>query len=263
MKKLLYLAPLGALMLTMPASAQSPFDGTWKIDVNKVDFSKKPSVYLLQNGMYTCKTCAPEYTIKADGMDHPVTGHPYYDSVAITVVNDHEIKETDKKGGKVVGTSTVTVSPDGKMATVEFSDQSDTNGGPPVKGKGTSTLVEKGPAGSHAISGSWRMDKMEQLSDNGLMWTFKTEGDMLTMSMPTGQSYTAKLNGPDVPMKGDPGIDSVSVKKMGNTIEETDKQNGKPVGIFKVTVAADGKTAKASYTDLRANRTNSFDAAKQ
>src|SRR5207253_4050543 len=101
----------------------------------------------------------------------------------------------------------------------EFSDQSDTNGGAPVTGKGTSTLVEKGPAGSHAISGSWRMDKMENLSDNGLMWTFKTDGDMLTMSMPTGQSYTAKLNGPDVPMKGDPGINSVSVKKMGNTIE--------------------------------------------
>jgi hypothetical protein len=132
-----------------------------------------------------------------------------------------------------------------------------------VKGKGISTLVTKGPAGSHAVSGSWREDKMESLSENAIMWTYKVNGNQVTMTNPTGQSYTATFNGADAPMKGDPGITSVSLKKMGNTLEETDKRDGKVIGVFKVAVAADGKTAKASYTDTRQNRTTQFDAVKQ
>jgi hypothetical protein len=97
--------------------AQSVFDGTWQVDLNKVDFSKKPDVFVLRNGMYACKTCTPPYDVKADGSDQPVTGHPYFDTVAIKVINDHSIEETDKKGGKVVGTSTSTVSSDGKTMT--------------------------------------------------------------------------------------------------------------------------------------------------
>ena len=77
-------------------------------------------------------------------------------SVAIKAVNDHEIEETDKKAGKVVATSTSTVSADGKTMSFTFSDSSNTNGGPPVTGKGEATRVAEGPAGSNAISGSWR-----------------------------------------------------------------------------------------------------------
>jgi len=134
-------------------------------------------VFLLQNGMYACKTCTPPYEIKADGSDQAVSGHPYIDTVAIHVVNDHAIEETDKKGGKVVATSTSTVSPDGNTVMFSFSDSSNTNGGPPVTGKGEATRVEKGPAGSNAISGSWRTTKMEGLSDNAIVWSYKVSGD--------------------------------------------------------------------------------------
>lgn len=264
MKHLLFLAPLGALLLaSTPARSQSAFDGTWKIDMSKVAFPQKPDVFTLQNGMYNCKSCTPAYTIKADGTDQPVTGHPYFDTVAIKAVNDHQIQETDKKAGKVVTTSTSTVSPDGKTLNFEFTDSSDTNGKAPVRGKGEATLVAKGPAGSHAISGSWRTTHFESLSDNGIMWTYKTKGDELTMTNPTGQTYTAKINGPDAPMMGDPGVTSVSVKKMGNTLTETDKRNGKVVGILKLTVEPGGKTAKASFTDALQNRTTTAEAVKQ
>jgi hypothetical protein len=248
----------------MPAVAQSAFNGTWKIDMNKVDFSKKPDVFVLQNGMYDCKTCTPPYKVKADGTDQAITGHPYVDTIAIKVVNDHQIQETDKKGGKVVGTSTTTISADGKTASFTFSDSSNTNGGPPVTGKGESTLVMKGPAGSHAASGSWRMAKIESLSDNGIVWSYKVTGDEITMTAPTGQTYTAKLNGPEAPMKGDPGVTTVSVKTMGkNTLIETDKRDGKEISVFKLTVAADGKTAKAIAEDKLQNKTTDFDLVKQ
>src|SRR5208283_812012 len=124
MRKLLFVCALGALLLPTLALAQSAFDGTWKIDWNNVDFPKKPDEYLLQNGMYECKTCGPPYRIKADGSDEPVTGHPYFDSVAIKVVSDHEVEETDKKDGKAVATSTTTVSADGNTMTSTFSDSS-------------------------------------------------------------------------------------------------------------------------------------------
>jgi len=264
MKKLVFLVPLGALFLPNLAHAQAALNGTWKVDMSKVDLSKKPDVFVLQNGMYECKTCTPPYKIKADGSDQAITGHPYTDTIAIKVVNDHEIQETDKKGGKVVGTSTVTVSPDGKSATFSFSDSSNTNGGAPVTGKGEEVLVMKGPAGSHAVSGSWRTTKFENLSDNAISWSYKVNGDEITMSAPTGQTYTAKLGGPDAPMKGDPGVTSVSVKMIGkNTFEETDKRDGKPISIFKLVLAPDGKSAQGSGTDLRQNKTNTFKVVKQ
>lgn len=264
MKKLFFLVALPALLMPLLAMAQSAFDGTWKVNMNKVDFPKKPDMFLLQNGMYDCKTCTPPYNIKADGTDQSVSGHPYFDSVAIKVVNDHEIEETDKKNGKVVSTSTTTVSPDGNTAMFSFSDSSNTNGYPPVTGKGEATRVAKGPAGSNAISGSWRTTKMESLSDNATTWTYKVSGDEITMTNPTGQSYSAKLNGSDAPMKGDPGITSVSVKMMGkDMLEETDKRDSKVIGVFKMTVAADGKTAKASFDDKLQNRTTDFDVTKQ
>ena len=49
----------------------------------------------------------------------------------------------------------------------------------------------------------------------------------MTYSTPTGQSYTAKLDGKDVPYMGDPGTTSVSLKRMGDAFEETDKRDGK------------------------------------
>jgi hypothetical protein len=264
MKKLFFLTALAALLMPVVAAAQDAFSGTWKIDMNKVDFSKKPDVFLLQNGTYECKTCTPPVQVKADGTDQPVTGHPYFDTLAIEVVNDHEIKETDKKDGKVVGTGTTTISPDGNTLTFEFTDSSATNGGPPVTGKGAQTRVAKGPAGSHAISGSWRMDKMENLSDNAITWTYKVDGQELTMTTTTGQSYTAKFNGPEAPMKGDPGVTSVQVKLIGkNTLVETDKRDGKVISISKMTLNPDGKSAKTAFTDTRSNRTTDAEAVKQ
>ena len=263
MKKLFFPLVLAAL-LTHVLTAQSSFDGTWKFDMDKVDFSKKPDVFLLQNGMYECKTCTPPYSIKADGTDQTVSGHPYVDSIAIKVVGDHEIQETDKKDGKVVAISTTNVSPDGGTVKFEFSDSSNTNGGPPVTGKGEAVRVAKGPAGSHSVSGSWRTTKLEGLSDNATVLTYKISGDEITMTNPTGQSYTAKLDGTDAPMKGDPGVTSVSVKMMGKgTLEEIDKRGGKVISVQKMTLAADGKSAKISVDDKLQNRTTDFEAMKQ
>jgi hypothetical protein len=264
MKRLSFIVMFSGLLVPTLAAAQSVFDGTWKIDMSKVDFSKTPDVFVLQKGMYTCKSCAPPYKVKADGKDHVVRGHPYYDTVAIKVVDDHTIEETDKKAGQVVANSHSKVSPDGETLDFSFVDSSNTNGGPAVTGRGQATRVTKGPEGSNAISGSWRTMGIQGLSDNATVWSYKVNGEEITMTARTGQIYTAKLNGPDAPMSGDPGVTSVSVKMMGaNTLEETDKRNGKVVSVFTMTVAGDGKSAKCSFDDKLQNKSTAFVAAKQ
>ena len=263
MKKLLWIGLLVSLFVPGVARAQSAFDGAWKFNPNPTEAPKKPDVFLLQDGMYQCKTCVPPINVKADGQDQKVSGNPYHDSVSVKVVDDHTIEETDKKDGKIVSTSKQTVSPDGNTATFEFSDSSATNGAP-VTGKGEATRVAKGPAGSHAISGSWKFGKMEDLSANALFMTFKLEGDTLTMNSPTGQGYTAKLDGTDAPYKGDPGTTSVSVKKLGkNTIEETDKRDGKVIGIYRMTVGPDGKTMTIAITNKLRGTSSQYAAEKQ
>ncbi len=251
------------LLIPAMAMAQSAFDGTWKFDLKTAKFPEKPDVYLLQDGMYHCKTCAPPVDVKADGQDQKVSGHPYYDMVSIKVVDDRTIEETHKKNGKTVATSKTWVSPDGNTLMFEFTDSSATNADP-VTGKGEETRVAKGPAGSHAISGSWRASKMDMLSDNALKITYQVEGDSLSMSSPTGQSYTAKMDGTEAPYKGDPGTTSVSVKKVDkNTMEETDKREGKVIAVVHISVSVDGKTMTVNVDDKLHGTTSQFTAAKQ
>jgi len=263
MKKLLWFALLLSLLTPGLAMAQNAFDGTWKLEIKTAKFPEKADVYVLQNGMYHCKTCVPTIAIKADGQDQKVTGHPYFDTMSIKLVDDRTIEQTDKRNGKTVATSKIWVSPDGSKMMFEFSDSSATSGDP-VTGKGEATRVAKGPAGSHAISGSWRTSKMDTMSDNGLIFTYKVADDSLTMTTPTGQSYTAKLDGTEAPYKGDPGTTSVSVKKVDtNKMEETDKRDGKVISIALMTLSADSKSMTIAVDDKLHGTTMQFTAQKQ
>lgn len=266
MKKLLLLGLLVGLLTPVLATAESDFDGTWKVDLNKAVMPNQPDVFLLQNGNYQCKTCVQVINAKADGEDHTVTGNPYYDTIRIKVLDDRSIQKTEKKNGKTVATSTMTVSSDGSAATLEFTDCSNTSADP-VSGKASMTRVikVKRAAGSHAISGSWRTSNLESVSENGLVFTFKIEGDNLSMTRPTGQSYTAKLDGTDGPYKGDPGITAVSVLRLGKgAFVETDKRDGKPIKVTRLMVApGDTKTMKLIETDNLRGTAVVFVATKQ
>ena len=105
MKKLLWIGMLVAFLTPVSARAQSAFDGTWKFELSTAQFPKKPDVYLLQGGMYSCKSCVPPIEVKADGQDQKVTGYPYFDTISVKIVDDHTIEQINKKDGKVNGTS--------------------------------------------------------------------------------------------------------------------------------------------------------------
>ncbi len=262
MKKLFLAGLLMWSLLPVLAVAESPFDGTWKFDMSTVQFPKKPDVYLLQNGMFGCSSCVPPISIKADGTFQKVTGHPYFDMMSVKAVDDHNVEQAIQRGGKVVGTEKDSVSADGNTLTVNWTDSGEPSGGT-QSGSYTAKRVAKGPAGANMISGSWRTEKADY-SAGVITWTYKVNGDELTMTNPTGQSYTAKLDGTDAPYKGDPGTTSVSVKMHGkDTLEETDKRDGKVIGISRMTVSPDGKTMKLVYEDKLHGTTTKGDAQKQ
>jgi hypothetical protein len=234
-------------ILSTPLFAQSPFDGTWKIDLDQSQ--SQPDVYLLKEGKYRCATCDPPLEVIADNQDHPVSGDSCYETARVRVVDDLTVEETDKRHGQAVGTSRMTVSPDGNTATVDWTNSCNSKGDV-ITGKDILSRVSKGPAGAHAISGSWRITKRLNRSENALLITLRLKGDTFSFADPTGQGYAAKLDGAEVPFTGDLSGTVVSVRSIGeNAIEVSNKRNGKIVEIDRFVVESDGKTMTVSMED--------------
>jgi hypothetical protein len=253
------------LFLGLPVAlfAAEPFEGTWRVDLGKVELPRKVTRIELNKGMYSCTTCVPAVNIKADGTDQKVTGADTFDSMSVKVIDAQNVEITEKKAGRTVSVAKYTVSADGNHTTVNFTDYPE-NSSKPVTGDVTMMRVEKGSAGSHATSGGWRDEKVGTISDNGLTFTYTAIADGLSMSDQTGESYTAKFDGKDYPVKGDPGVDMVSLKRIdANTFEETFKKNGKVVSVSHTAIAADGKTGNVTGENKVQGTTIKYAIAKK
>ncbi len=252
-----------AFVLCVPAvsHAQAAFNGTWRIDTNTAKFSPKPITFYIGNGWYHCVNCTTPFTVQADGKDHPVTGQPF-DSISVTIVNPQSISMTESKNGKVIGEQTRTVSANGKILTVKGTDYPQ-DGSKPVTFDVTAKRDGIAPSDVHATSGNWVIQKYSG-SENGLLTTYKVTGDQIAMSDPTGDSYTAKLDGQDYPTKGMYGQDAVALKLVNpHTIQETDKLKGKVIGTATLTVSPNGKTMTIVAANPNTGRTSTFTAHKQ
>ena len=180
-----------ALLLPTAAMAAGPFDGTWKTQLDSIQFSARPDVYTLKQGVYKCSSCLPPVSVKADGTDQKVKGHPYYDTLTVREVDARTVQVTAKLGGKAAYSDSMSVSADGATLTETFQDMS---GAQAVTATQVSKRIAPGAAGSHAISGSWKTEKVPDISDVGATTTYKMTPDGLQMSW-NGQSYDAKFDG--------------------------------------------------------------------
>lgn len=252
------------LFAVLPAvcAAQSVFDGTWKTDVSSVDFPAKPSVFVFKDGTYECKTCAVPTVVKTDGKDQKVVGDPYADTLAVKIIDANHVEIIRKKGGKVVARSKYSVSTDKNSMQHEYTTNSFTNA-EVVKGTTSYARIAYDKASTTQMSGSWKAIKADKISDNGLLVTYKSDGVMMAMSTPTGESYSAKTDGTDAPFKGDPGITTVSVKVRKNTLEETYKRDGKVTGMTKMEVDAAGKKAKVDWINNLTRTNGNYSMMKQ
>jgi hypothetical protein len=263
MNKKLYFACsllfVAAFSLSALSHAQSPFDGTWRTNMATAKLTPKPNVFYLSQGWYHCVTCSPVVEVRADGTDQPVTGQAY-DTVSVKEVDDKTIETVTKKAGKVVAEQTRTVSKDGKTLTVKTTNHP-MNSDKPITAESVAKLVGIAPAGVHATSGTWKIEKVTQ-SDNGLLFTLKATADELTYSDPTGEGFAAKFDGTDASVKGAYAYNTVSLKKVNaSTIEETFKRDSTVVLVAKLTVS--GKTLTREVTNKLTDRTNTYTATKQ
>jgi len=232
----------GALLVACAGAslAQSPFDGTWKTDLSKTKYESKPFVGYLAQGWWHCESCTPAYSIKADGTDQAVPEQGL-DTISVKEVDAKSISFVGKKDQKVVSEVTATVSADRDTLTrtgVFYTPNADK----PNNTLSTWKRVGVAASGVHAASGQWQL--VNNTSDeDARLTTYKTSGDELTLTRPGGETYTAKFDGNEYPVKGSYVYDTISLRRLGDrSFEETDKLKGKLVEIDTWTVSNDGRT---------------------
>jgi len=247
-----------AVLLPGAALAASPFDGTWKVSAKHIQVSKKPSVYVITDSSFTCSSCAPPLTVKADGADHKVTGFAF-DTAAATVTPT-SVSLVLKLNGKPFATRKTALSSDGKTAT---SENTFYGGSQPDTTKSLWKQVVAPAAGENPLSGSWVQSEIVSTTDAGMTQTLGMTDDGFTWSS-NGMSYDAKFDGKKYLQANDPTNTMVTVKKLGpSTIVESDYEKGKLNNVIHMTVSADGKTLRLSDRDVKTGRTTGYLYEKQ
>ena len=129
---------------------------------------------------------------------------------------------------------------------------------------------------SNPNMGTWKLNeaksKFPPMAPKNNTVVYEAAGDNVKVTVdgtdgegkPTHNEWTGKFDGKDYPYKGDPGTTSVSLKKINaNTLEETDKRDGKITSVSRATVSSDGKTMKIDVDDKLHGTTASYVAMKQ
>ncbi len=241
--------------------AQSPFDGTWKTIYDQSTLSPKPISFTVAGGTYDSSSAVPEIHVKADGQDQSVSGHPY-NTIAVTELGPRSVQVVYKKNGRVIRELIYTATADGKTLTYKSkayapaSDQITT----------TEAIMERvgeRPKGANGTSGAWRA-KRRSASENGLLATFSLRGDELTYSKPNGETWNARLDGKDYPVKGSYIFDIVSLKQLdGHSIEARFKREEKLIEVDKISVSPDGKKMTRVADSKLSGRISTYVAQKQ
>jgi len=119
--------------VALAAEAPNPVVGTWTLNLANSKFNPGPApksqtrtyaqtaqgTALTFNGVAADGSAVSgQSTFKYDGKDYPITGSPDFDTLSLKRINGSTVKSTQKKAGKVVGTTTRTISAHGKVLTL-------------------------------------------------------------------------------------------------------------------------------------------------
>jgi hypothetical protein len=247
-----------ALLLPAAAFAATGFDGTWKTNLESMKTTGKPLVLLLAGGEYTCSSCNPPYTVKADGAGHKVTGQAYFDTAKVKVTGPNSVEIVLEQGSKEMVRFSDTVSADSTTLTSKvtnnFGAQTETD-------ELTAKRVAAAPADSHPLSGSWLEQQHVGGNLSTVQYRMTAEGFQMRGN---GQSYDAKFDGREYPVVGDPGKTTVSLKKIDDaTVEETDYRQGKIVDEIRLALAKDGNTITVTDKNIALGETTTYTLEKQ
>ncbi len=252
-------AVVGSLLcLPVALAASSGFNGSWKEDLHSVTMGGEPYSIRLVNGVFSCFSCVPETTIKADGAPHALKKNPAIDALAVTVLNPRTIRIDEFKDDKKIGTVNFAAAPDGRTATYQSANLQTG-----VTGKLTFKRLGAKITGTNLVSGRWLPLRITGMSKRARTVTYTIADKMIAMTTPTGQSYVAPLNGRPVPFKGDAEITTVSVTLNGDTLTERDYRARKLVKLTISKLLPGGKTMKVKWTAPPLHHYGSFEMTKE
>lgn len=247
------------LLLGRASGGQSPFDGSW---VNKAgeQLPEGPLSYSLSDETFRCSCAIGDIEIRPDGDDHKTAETAYWNTLNVEAVDARSVVLIAKKVGRTMFTEIDSVSPDGNTLTQMVKDTTEAE---TVTIETWSHRVEAGPAGSHAISGTWKAFKARR-SLNGSLIKYTCTKDSFSAETPLGERYTAKFDGNFYPVEDDPGHTMVSAKLLdARTVELTSKRNGKIVSISRLSVDPDGNSIHATFENRGSARKIAFELEKQ
>lgn len=245
-----YLLTAMACCLSVQASAQanSPFDGVWVADLD-TQSGLASDVYLVKDGNYSCATCEPPRSYRADGKPHPVPGDPDVISESVSITGPRTIV-THIVGPPLDRTTTMTVAADDQTATYVSLDHR-----PGIPGVLRTVYLARRTApaltGTHPVSGTWQGVRYVEVPPEVRTTVLRITGDRFSYSTPLGSSFTAHIGSGFVPLtsEGNAGT-TVSVRRPGQRqIEERMMQGGQVVAIRTFTIAPDGRTLEIATTD--------------
>jgi hypothetical protein len=221
----------------LSAAADAPYAGKWKMNVAKSNFGDTTVTYEQGSGGEMKATAdGQSYTFKTDGKDNMT---PWGMTVAWKSIDAKTWETTEKANGKVTGTSTLKLSGDGKLMTID-SKRNKADGS-----ISNDTMTFERVSGGPGLAGKWKTRNLKTSSPETMALTPKGS-DGLALSLGNeGAVCDAKFDGKDYPATGPmwPAGWTCSIAKSGDrAIDLTWKKDGKPMYNSKLTASADGKT---------------------
>jgi hypothetical protein len=218
-------------------AADSPWDGTWKLNRARSQmtgatftYSKNPDGSLrYSNGSSVA------YNFACDGKEYPTVSER---TITCTTTGDTIYETTTKSNGKILTVSHRLLSADGKTMTME------TMGVQPDGTTFTDRNTFQRVSGTTGLVGKWRTTKTASTTPE--IEVMKVTGEMMHTEFPGYQDRVdAKMDGSDAPFVGatlPPGL-TVAIRVEGpRRLHVTQKMNGKVLGETTQTVSEDGKT---------------------
>jgi hypothetical protein len=232
---------LACAALSSAAFASTPWDGTWKLDLNKSHLTGPSFTYSkTANGMW-------HYTDGVTSFDFAADGKPYKtispeDTLTVTANGDHALNLVSRFKDKITAVTQETLSADGRMLTDRAT------GTRPDGTKFDDSTVYTRVAGASGFAGKWKSTKISVSVPDSWIIASGSDGTISWRIPAFKEDVHGKPDGTPLPVTGPtvtPGI-TVSIKRVSShRMDYTLKLHDKTMGEGYQTLAADGK----SFTD--------------
>ena len=238
MKALLLVCALVLLPSSLAGAAESPWAGTWKLDLARSHVTGDTMTYAQgPDGLiHYSDGSAYEFDFRVDGKDYKTYPNR---TVAWTADGDRAWKIVTKQDGIAIFESRREISADGKTMAIAFTGKAPD--GTPIKNDFTYARV----GGGKGLIGKWRSTKANFSAPDLLVISFPTPGTMRLEAPIFKYVAQGKTDGTPITPAGPmtPGGMTIGIKVVSPTkLSYAYRMNGKPDSYSAVTLSADGRT---------------------